>query len=141
MENGFTDKAGIFLAEALTVNTTLRDLDFYTTEENNIDSLGVQAYEAFSAMLRVNITVVLKLPRFKIAGADERLCESRDQLRIEQRLNNGGRGSLLASSQTTREQWVDALCELNSENVDDSPAFQGSCLYSLLLLHSAVCMS
>jgi hypothetical protein len=148
MENGFTNEAGIALAEALTVNKTLRKIKLYTDvrlplqQVHNQATLGVKAYEAFSAMLRVNTNLVLKLPPFETAGADEMLRESHDQLRIEQRLNNVGRGRLLASRQMTGGQWVDALHELNSGNVDDSPAFRVSCLYSLLRLHPAVlCMS
>jgi hypothetical protein len=37
------------------------------------------------------------------AGADEKFCESRVQLHMEQRLNQVGRERLLASSQTARE--------------------------------------
>lgn len=70
-------------------------------------------------MLRVNTTVrtlVLEQPPLDIAVRDERLIESLNQLHIEQQLNNvGPRGRLLASDQTTREQWVlDTLDELCS---------------------------
>jgi hypothetical protein len=144
METGFTDEAGMALAKALTINTTLRTLNLCTTKERNSDSLGVQAYDALSAMLRVKTSFVLKLPPFKSSGADERLCESHDRLRIEQRLAQVGRGILVSSTYTTRKMWVNALCALNSlhvdDNADDSPAFQVSCLYSLLLLHPVVCM-
>jgi hypothetical protein len=128
----------VALAKALTVNKTLRKIDLHHCEA----TLGAQAYEAFSAMLRVNTNLVLKLPPFGPDGADERLNGSRKQMRIELRLNQVGRGRLLASRQTTREEYVDALNELNSYNVDESPAFQVSCLYSLLRLNpSIVCMS
>jgi hypothetical protein len=142
MITGYTDEAGVALAEALTVNTTLKSLDLYTTgtQEHNIDSLGVPAYEALSAML-VKKRLVLKLPTFKTAGADEKLCESRDQLLIEMRLNEVGRGILLSSTFTTRDMWVYSLCALNSKNMDESPAFQVSCLYSILLSHPFVCMT
>jgi hypothetical protein len=146
MENGFTDEAGVALAEVLTVNKTLRLLRLSTTVHygrnmQNSATLGAQSYEAFSAMLRVNTSVVLVLPPFETDGADERLLESRDQMRIEQRLNEVGRGGLLASSsQTTREEWVDALHELSSNEVDESDAFRVSCLFSLLRLHPDVCM-
>ena len=62
-------------------------------------------------------------------------------MRIEQRLNEVGRGRLLSSSQTPRKEWVDALNELNSGNVDETPEFIVSCLYSLLRLNPATCMS
>jgi hypothetical protein len=133
-----TDEAGVALAEALTVNKTLRT---FTLSKATV---GVQACDAFSAMLRVNTSVALNLPPFEPAGADERLHESRKQVAIEQILNLVGRGSLLASSQTPREDYVDALNELNSYNdsynVDYSPEFNVSCLFSLLRLHPAVCM-
>jgi hypothetical protein len=129
-ENGFKDEAGVVLAEALTVNQTLRKIELDTYGPHNRATLGAPAYAAFSAMLRVNTSLVLKLPPFETAGMDEWLRES---VRIEQRLNTVGHGTLLASSKTTREQWVDALHELNSGNVDDdSPAFRVSCLYSVL---------
>jgi hypothetical protein len=55
-------------------------------------------------------------------------------------LNKVGRGRLLASRQTTREEYVDALYELSPDSVDDSPAFRVSCLFSLLLLNPAIYM-
>jgi hypothetical protein len=141
MENGFTDEAGVALAGALTVSTTLRIItlsDTAVVSNHNVRStkatLGAQAYEAFSAMLLVNTSLVLKLPPFKSDGADERLHDSHNQMIIEQRLNQVGRGRLLSSSQTTREEWVDALHELNSCTVNDSPACRVSCLFSLLRL-------
>jgi hypothetical protein len=136
--NGFTDEAGVALAEALTVNKNLRQVDllaklFRTSRSvHNKATLGVQSYKAFSAVLRANTSLVLNLPAFETAGADERLCESYDQLRIEKLLNRVGRGNLVSSSQTTRKQWVDALNVLN--RLDESPAFEVSCLYSLLRL-------
>jgi hypothetical protein len=139
VSKGFTDEAGVALADALTVNTSLRTI-MLTTRGQKRATLGVPAYEALSAMLRVNTSLVLKYPLFETAGADERVRESRDQMRIEQRLNHVGRGRLLASSQTTKEQWADALYELHSGrdvvnpmNVDDdTPAFRVNCLYSVL---------
>jgi hypothetical protein len=104
--------------------------------------LGALAYDAFSAMLRVNTSLVLKVPIIDIAVRDEKLIESHDQMVIEQRLNIVGRGRLLTSSnRTTSEEWVDALHRLNFSNVNDPPAFLVSCLYSLLRLKpSVVCM-
>jgi hypothetical protein len=102
MEDGFTDEAGVALAEALTVNDTLRKISLYdifrrTHPVQNRFNLGAPAYEAFSIMLRVNINLVLELPPYEPAGADERLRQSRKQMCIEQRLNEVGRGRLLAS--------------------------------------------
>jgi hypothetical protein len=141
MENGFTDDAGVALAEALTVNKTLRKITLSATLYQNVHNevaLGASTYEALSAMLRVNRSLVMKLPPFKTAGADERLLESQKQMRIEQRLNEVGSGKLLVSNQSTREEWVDALRELSARNGDD--LFEVSCLYSLLQLHPDVCM-
>jgi hypothetical protein len=141
---GFTEEAGVVLAEALAVNKTLREVilyvDSFFSQVHTHIALGVQAYEAFSAMLRVNTSIVLKLPSYETAGADERLLDARKQVKIEQRLNRVGRERLLASKQTTRVEYIDALNELNNYN-DKSPAFQVSCLYSLLRLNpSVVCM-
>jgi hypothetical protein len=86
-------------------------------------TLGAQAYEAFSAMLRVNPCLVLKHTPFETAGADEKLRESHKHMVIEQRLNKVDRGRLMVSRQTTKEEWV-----------YDSDAFQVSYLYSLLRL-------
>jgi hypothetical protein len=92
-------------------------------------------------MLCVNTSLVLELPPFENDGADERLLESRNQLYIEQRLNEVGRGRLFASSsQTTREEWVDALHELSIYDCNDSISFDISCVYSLLQLKPAICM-
>jgi hypothetical protein len=145
MENGFTDEAGVALAEALTVNTTLNQVDLIDNVVLRLDNhqcdkatLGAQSYEAFSAMLRVNTGLVLNLPIFDSAGCDERDFEHVKQMLIEQRLNEVGRGGLLASNQSTREEWVDALRELNENPADG--LFEVDCLYSLLRLHPDVCM-
>jgi hypothetical protein len=131
---GVSDEAGVALAEALTVNKTLRTIDLRHCEA----TLGAQVYEAFSAMLRINTSLVLKLHPDDPAGADERLRDSREQIRIEQRLNQVGRGRLLASRQTTTAEYVDALNELNSDDDDDLFAFQVGCLYSLLRLNPSI---
>jgi hypothetical protein len=130
------------LAAALTVNTTLRRITLYLRRRRCWlqDSLSAPAYEAFSAMLRVNTSLVLNLSPFEDTGADQRLIDSRNQMRIEQRLNHAGRGKLLSSSQMPRKEWVDALSELSSSNADESPEFNVSCLYSLLRLNPATCM-
>jgi hypothetical protein len=146
MESGFTDDAGVALAEALAVNKTLlaiklADIVRADHRVHNKDALGAQAYKAFSAMLRANTSLILKLPWLDTAGGDQRVIESRKQMGIEQRLNKVGRGTLLSSSsQTTRGAWVDAMHKLNTTNAYDTPAFQVSCLYSLLRLNPAVCM-
>jgi hypothetical protein len=148
----FMDEMGVALAEALTVNTNLRritliveplDDDSHNDSHNgdNEVTLGAQAYEAFSAMLRVNTSLRLDVPPFDDVGGDERIVDSRNQMRIEQRLNQVGRGRLLSSSQTPRKKSVNALNELNCYNVDETPVFQVSWLISLLLLHPSVCMS
>jgi hypothetical protein len=139
-ENGFTDEAGVDLAEALKVNTTLqlvvlRDTILSNHQAPNKGTLGVAAYEAFSAMLLVNTSLTLEVPPLVMAGGeDEMLLQHFDQMRIEQRLNKAGRGRLLTSGRTTRAAWLDALHELNAANADGTPAFQVGCLYSLLRL-------
>jgi hypothetical protein len=146
MEDGFTDEAGVALAEAFTINKTLRMLFLNDTMVSSRDPvhakayLGAQAYEAFGAMLRVNTSIELDLPipPFDDAVVDERDIKHYDQMRIEQRLNEVGRRRLLALSQTTREDWVKTLQELNAPN--ENYLFEVSCLYSLLQLHPDVCM-
>jgi hypothetical protein len=141
VENGFTDEVGVALAEALMVNKSLVKITLGFLHKHNQYTFGVHAYDAFSAMLRVNTSLVLYLPPFELTGrVDARLLESRNKMLIEQRLNQVGRGRLMASRQTS-EEYVDALHELNSFNVRDPPAFQVSCLYSLLRLNPSVCIS
>jgi hypothetical protein len=145
MENGYTDEAGVALAEALTVNKTLRTIGLSTYVHfdyvvRNRATFGATAFEAFCAMLRVNTSLILTYPPVDAANADERLIHHHNQMVLEQRLNKVGRGRLLSSRQTKTEEWVDALHELNSNVVHCFPAFQVSCLYSLLRLQPAVCM-
>jgi hypothetical protein len=140
---GVTGEAAVALAEALMVNTTLRKV---TVSDNTFGAQAYeafssmhQAYEAFSSMLRVNTSLVLELPPFESAGVDERLRKSRQQMVIEQRLNRVGRGRLLTSSQTTKEEWVDALHEMSSYDTDDDPdALRISCIFSLFRLNPEV---
>jgi hypothetical protein len=143
VEEDFTDEAGVALAEALTVDTTLRTITVSAESTlyrvHNKAPLGAQAYEAFSAMLRVNASLNLELPAFRSAGADERLVESHKERIIEQRLNEVGRGRLLASRQTPREEWVNALHELSSSDDDATNFSDVTCLFSLLLLNPAIC--
>jgi hypothetical protein len=136
MQDVFTDEAGMVLAEALTVNKHLRTIGLSGS------TFRVQAYKAFSAMLRVNTSLILKLPPFKKAGADEKLLASRTQMVIEQRLNKAGRGGLMVPKKTTREEYVDALHRLDTINVNKNHAFRLSCLHSLLRLNpSVICVS
>jgi hypothetical protein len=141
VESGFTNEAGVALAEALTVNKTLCKITLFGNlfPVQSQDTLGVQSYEAFSAMLRVHTCLNLKLSPFKTADADFRLVKCRNQMRIEQRLNKRGRGRLLSSSiQTIKEEWVDALYKLSMYDCDDPSAFRLSCVFSLLRLDPSV---
>jgi hypothetical protein len=142
MMNEFTDEAGMTLAEALTVNNTLRLITLTVRPNGQVQDasvLSASVNEAFSAMLHVNTSLVVKLPPFKDTIGDERLVDSRNQMRIEQGLNEVGRGRLLSSSQTPRKEWVYALNKLSSRD-DASPEFNVSCLYSLLRLNPSVCL-
>jgi hypothetical protein len=143
MDNGFTDEAGMALAEALTVNKTLREITLSDTEGDRIvrnkAALGARSYQAFAAMLRVNTNLDLELPPLDVAVRDERIFEAYTQMQIEQRLNEVGRGELLSSSQTTKMEWVDALHELSISNeFNESDAFLLSCRFSLLRLKPEV---
>jgi hypothetical protein len=145
IENDFTDEAGVVLAEALAVNKTLHEItlsvESYPGDQvRYTDALNASTYEALSAMLRVNTRLRLEVPPFNDVADDKRLVDSRNQMRIERGLNRVDRGRLLSSSQTTRDEWVDALDELNSSNAEESPEFNVSCLYSLLRLNPATCM-
>jgi hypothetical protein len=136
----FTDEAGMALVEALTVNKTLHKITLSLEpfhQGPNIHVLSAPTYDAFSAMLRVNTSLVLDLTPFAHPSwrGDQRVADSRNQMRIEERLNHVGRGRLVSSS-----QWVDALNDLNSFKDDRSPEFSVSCLYSLLRLNPATCM-
>jgi hypothetical protein len=141
IDSGFTDEAGAALAEALTVNKTLSKVSLAVSMRPSFRvrhkaNLGVHAYEAFGAMLRANTNLCLSVPPLcTTSSGDERLLKSHKQMRIEQRLNTVGRGTLLSSSNTPREAWVNALQELNSKNIDDP--LKVSCLYSLLRLSPA----
>jgi hypothetical protein len=141
MEDGFTDEAGVALAEALTINKTLRrlllnDRLFASDPIHTNASLGAQAYEAFGAMLRLKTSIELEVPPWDDDVDDT--CRIFHQMLIEQRLNADGRGRLLASSQTPREDWVNALQELNAHN--EYGHFETNCLYSLLRLNPSVCL-
>jgi hypothetical protein len=145
MKKYFTNAAGVALAEALTVNTTLCELTLTLDpvrrriDLQNVDSMSAPAYDAFCAMLRVNTGLTLDLPPFDFAGCDEKLIDSVNRMRIEQELNGVGRGRLLSSSQT--EGWVRAMDDLNLyTNDDETPEFNVSCLYSLLRLNPSVCL-
>jgi hypothetical protein len=139
MEDGFTDEAGVALAEAFTINNTLPLLlldDEICNPVHTKAYLGAQAYEALGTMLRVNTSIELVHPMFDAAAGDERDTEHFHQMRIEQRLNEVGLGRLLASIQTPIEEWVHALKDLNVSNDDD--LFEVGCLYSLLRLNPSI---
>jgi hypothetical protein len=150
MNSGFTDESGVVLAEALTVNQTLRSITLSVLghvpggrylQDPDIDIMRAPAYEAFCAMLRVNTSIVVDLPALDTAGGDDRLRESYRQLLIEGVLNSiGGRGRLLSSCQTTRKEWVDALNRLNKVVLEDRPEFTVSLLYNLLRLKPSLCL-
>lgn len=136
MHQGFNDEASVALAEALTVNTNLRVVSLART-----GALGAPAYEAFGAMYRVNTNLSLELPSYVNDIGDERRLDYYNQMRIEKSLNSAGRGTFLSVSHSTREEWVNALHELNASSADNSPAFYLSCLYSLLRLNPNVYLS
>jgi hypothetical protein len=110
MENGFTDEPGVALAEALTVNKTVRMISLSAIVQSNRNvsnaaKLGAQSYETFGAMLRVNASMNLVLPPLDMANSDEKLLVSYGQMRIPQRLNRVDRVKVLLSSQTTKTDW------------------------------------
>jgi 2-phospho-L-lactate transferase/gluconeogenesis factor (CofD/UPF0052 family) len=70
----------------LTVNTTLRKTtSSATVYDRNVRSkaaLGASVYETLNTMLRVNTRLSSKLPPFDDAVVDERLLESREQIKL-----------------------------------------------------------
>jgi hypothetical protein len=62
MENDFTDEVGVALAEALTVKKTLCRIYLSVGVGRGKAKLGAPTYDAFSAMMRVNTSLVLDLP-------------------------------------------------------------------------------
>jgi hypothetical protein len=105
MDDGFTDGAGVALVETLTVNKTLHmlildDNLFASDCVHTKASLGAQAFRTFISMLRVNASLMLDLPKvsFDDDAGDRKDIEHFKQMLLEQRLNEVGRGKLLASS-------------------------------------------
>ena len=82
----------------------------------------------------------MEFPTFDDIVSSERLVNFRNEMRIEQRLIEVSRGRLLSSSQTPREEWVDALHDLSAYNGNVSSPFDLSCLYSLIRLHPNLCL-
>jgi hypothetical protein len=88
MEDGFTDGAGVALAEALTTNNTLRrlllvDNMFASARGYAKASLGARAYGAFGTMLRANNSLMLDLPVRGDDAGDQIEVEHFNQMRIE----------------------------------------------------------
>lgn len=126
---GYTDDFGVAVSRALAVNTTLEAVilsDRWPTPMHK-SSMGVQGFQALSAMLRVNTRLQLTNPAppaglvmmsttatGNIHGdSPEAIQGAFDQMCIEKRLNTAHRGKLLlASNQTTRAAWVAALAQL-----------------------------
>jgi hypothetical protein len=140
---GFTDALGVALAEALQVNTTLRELvlvgewdyGFRTT-----DHMNIPAYQALQNMLRVNTSVILKVPALDSRWNPDLVGIVRpyyDRMLIEMRLNAAGRGGLMLGSQASKAAWVHTLNRLNGQNEDDD--LQVDCLYTLLKLNPSMC--
>jgi hypothetical protein len=147
---GFTDAVGVALAQALQVNTTLRELvlmDQWDYGFRTTDHMNVSAYQAMRKMLRVNTNVVLKLPDLDSGWGSSILVDTvrpyYDQVRIEMRLNAAGRGGLmLVGSQASRAAWINTLYELiaQDDEVDnDIYGLKVDCLYTLLKLNPSLC--
>jgi hypothetical protein len=130
--DGVADEAGV--ASALEVNTTLRQVGVGAQRV----PFGVNAYDAFSKMLRANTNLQLTVPCLS-SDASPTLQKHYKELCIEIRLNEVGRGRLLESTQTPREAWFNAMDELNNESRDETCGIQLDCLYSLLQLNPEIC--
>lgn len=146
--NGLTDALGVALATALTTNTTLQHLflsdQCVSPPTYKQSHMGVAAYHAMSAMLRVNTQLQLTNPTAPEAlqlpvstSRNVRAHQIRrafQQLCIEKRLNAVGRGRLLAAYQTTRTEWVDSIIALSAFD-----SLQVDCTFSLLQLNPLLC--
>jgi hypothetical protein len=151
---GFSDEMGVTLAKALTVNTTMAQICLRNTckasnsayhSSQPPNTLGAEAYKAFIAMLKINMNIRLKLPNLE-SDADSETRVQQSLMRIERNLNEAYCGSLVASNQTTREEWVNALqrlndsCEKNEINCGTG-SFHLSCVYSMLQLNPGLCQA
>jgi hypothetical protein len=146
MCNGYTDDAGVALAEAMRLNTVLRHVDL---DENGgcgeasgdtRNTMGCTAYKALTAMAVTRSDLKLGVPVVdKSASTADK--EQYARMRIELRLNAVGRRQLLATSPTTREAWVNGLVKLNTRSTDaqGNRNIQVDCLYTFLLLNPTVC--
>jgi len=149
---GFTDEMGVALAKALTVNTTLEKIylkNKYPTLNHPLHQqsqppkvLGAKACKALAAMLKTKkILFRLELPGIK-SDADSETMLQHFLMCIEIYLTNAGRGSLVMSNQTTREEWINVLQDLDvtvSKEQNKRSSFQLSCLYSMLQLNPGIC--
>lgn len=144
MCNGYTDKAGVALAKAIQINTTLRHVDL---DENGgcgeasgdtRNSMGVKAYKALTAMAVTRSDLKLGVPAVD-RGASNADKEQFAKMRIELRLNAVGRRELLVTSPTTREAWVNGLLQLNADSCQENHDIKVDCLFTFLLLNPTVC--
>lgn len=141
---GFTDALGVALAQALQANTTLRELalvDQWDYGFRTTDHMNVSSYQALRKMLRVNTSVILKVPALDFRWSSDLVDIVRpyyDRMRIEMRLNAAGRGGLMLGSQAARAAWMNTLYELITQaQVNDD--LQVDCLYTLLKLNPSIC--
>jgi hypothetical protein len=104
MEDGFADEASVALAEALTLNKTLRRITLSVKHVHTSRYMHNKVIlgEAFGAMLRGNTSLNLEVPSSDDAVGHERIVDSRNQMRIEQGMHTVDCRGLLASNQTTR---------------------------------------
>ena len=139
---GFTDALGVALAQALQVNTTLKELvmvDQWDYGFRTTDHMNISAYQALRNMLRVNTNVVLQVPDLDARWSPDLVDMVRphyDRMLIEMRLNAAGRGGLMLGSQASKAAWVKTLHELI---VQDDDVLQVDCLYTLLKLNPSIC--
>jgi hypothetical protein len=144
VRTGFPDAVGVALAQALQVNTSLKELvlvDQWDFGFRTTDHLNISAHEAFRKMLRMNTSVVLKVPPRCSPDSIDMVRPYYDRMLIEMRLNAAGRGKLmLPGSQASKAKWVNTLHELivqdDGKSDDD---LQVDCLYTLLKLNPSIC--
>ena len=101
--SNLSDEGITHLAQGLTVNKTLKKVEVGVSK-----TVGDTGINALMDMLDKNY----KLERMVVSSADQSIKEKTEYY---MRLNEVGRGNLLASGKATREQWVEMLITVQND--------------------------
>lgn len=138
VSSGFSNDAGVAFAHALTVNTTLQELDLMEGSDAHVkDRFGSESYQAMAEMLKVNTDHQLIVPMSSSPISEANVVSDYTEMVLEMELNRIGRGRL--SPAASRAEWVQGL--LDCKNVESSfaPNLDISCMFALLRLNPSVC--